>query len=230
VTTEPVSAGRVGRSLIAYRIAGREYPMTVVSQCKVCMSPHRFDIEKELVSGRTYKKIAEGLPDGAEISWRNVKDHFRNNHLPLEVSATREIVENQAEAMGKSIEDHNGTLVDGITMASLVVQKAFERLAHGQIAPDLKDGMAAAKFLADLGIYDGEGGMDQQAIIEAFMQYHEAAQSVMSDEQFARFGAALERNPVLNALAAKYDGQVVDGEVLEETSESLAERLDNEES
>lgn len=198
-------------SAITYRIGGREYPMRVQRNCKVCMSPHRFDIEEMLVGGRTYRKIVESLPadDDHGLTYENVKNHYLNGHLPTEHSATRQIVEARAQRVGKAVEDSVEQLVDGVSLAQVVVQKTFEAIAANEIAPDMKDGLAAAKFLADLGEYD-EGGTDMLAVSEAFMAYHDTAQEVMSPEQFAAFGAMLASNPVLKALAAKYDGEEVE--------------------
>lgn len=208
-------------SVITYRVGGREYPLKTVRNCRVCMSPYRFDIEDSLIQGRTYRKIIESLPEGHDLSTRNVEDHYRREHLPLEQSVTRQIVESRAQQVGKSIEQAAESLVDGISLAQVVVQKTFEAIANGEIAPDVKDGMAAAKFLADLGEYD-EGGTDMLAVSEAFMVYHEQAQQVMDPEQFRQFGQLLSSNPVLKALAAKYEGEVVEGEAEEVPNEEEA--------
>lgn len=210
-----VSVRGAGNSAIIYRVGGREYPLKTNRQCRVCMSPHRFDIEDALINGRTYRKIVESLPEGHELVTANVKNHYLNGHLPLEQAATRQIIEARAERVGKSIEDAAQSLVDGLTLAEVVVQKTFEGIASGEIAPDLKDGLAAAKFLADFGEYDEDGGTDMMAVSEAFMVYHDAAAEVMTPEQFAAFGEMLTTSPVLRALAAKYDGESVPGEVLD---------------
>lgn len=210
-----VSVRGAGASAIIYRVGGREYPLKTNRQCKVCMSPHRFDIEDDLINGRTYRKIVESLPEGHDLVVANVKNHYLNGHLPLEQAATRQIIEARAERVGKSIEDATQSLVDGLTLAEVVVQKTFEGIASGEIAPDLKDGLAAAKFLADFGEYDEDGGTDMVAVSEAFMVYHETAAEVMTPEQFKAFGEMLTSSPVLRALAAKYEGESVPGEVVD---------------
>lgn len=211
-------------SIVSYRVGGREYPMKTVRQCKVCRSPYRFDIEQAIVLGRTYRKIIEHLPEDHELTSENVKNHYLNGHLPMEVSVTRQIVEKRAEQVGKSIEDSVDSLIDGMTLAQTVVQKTFESIARGEQEPDIREGLAAAKLLAVLGEYD-DGGLDMAAITEAFMVYHESAQEFMSPDQFEAFGKALSKNPVLKALARRYEGEVVEGEV--EESRVLAEKLDS---
>lgn len=228
MSTLPVSPGRA-QSVVTYKVGGREYPMKTSRQCKVCMSPHRFTIEEHLISGRVYRKIAEALPEDADISSRNIESHYHNGHMPLEQAAVRQIVEERAQKVGKRIEDSNQSLIDGMTLAEVVVHKTFEQIAAGEIRPDLKDGLAAAKFLAEMGEYD-EGGADMAAITEAFIVYHEEAEQTMSPEQFRDFGKRLAKNPVLKALASRYEGggDTVQGDVLATQEEALAGRLDSE--
>lgn len=211
MTDTPIATA--GRSVITYRIGGREYPLKTNRQCKVCMSPYRFDIEEAIVAGRVYRKIVESLPEGADITIDNVKRHYYADHMPLSVSTTRQIVEDRARRVGKRIEDSIESLVDGITLAETVVQKTFERIASGEIQPGLGDGLRAATLLAQMGEYD-QGGVDQHAIVEAFIVYHESAQQFMTPEQFEAFGEMLDRNPVLKALAAKFEGKDVEGETV----------------
>lgn len=219
-------------SLVTYRVGGREYPMKHAPGCKVCQSPYRFEIEEGLVTGRAYKKILDSLHEDEQsddLTVRNIRDHYYNGHLPLEQAGIRTIVETRAAELGKSIETEVDSLIDGITLARTVVQKTFEALADNTIQVELKDGLAAAKFLAEMGDYD-EGGADMMAVTEAFMTYHEVAEEFMEPEQFAAFGKALATNPVLKALAAKYDGETVAGEVLDAeqaASSALAGKLDS---
>ena len=219
---EPVSVRGAGASVVTYRFGGREYPMKTVARCVVCMSPYRFDIEEHVVAGRTYKRIAEmveGYGEEFAVSSRNISDHYYNGHMPLELASTRQVIEDRARKVGKRIEDGLEALVDGVTLMEAVVQKTFEGIAKGQIEPGVRDGLRAAKLLADMGEYDG-ASVDQQAYVEAFMVYQEEAQRIMGDEAFAKFGEALGANPVLRALAARYEGEeVAPGEVVEPDSQ-----------
>jgi hypothetical protein len=223
--------GAPSNSAVTYRVGGREYPLKTNRQCKVCMSPFRFDIEEALIGGRTYRKIVEALPEGEhELVPENVKNHYLNGHLPTAQSAHRQIIEARASRVGKAVDDSVEQLVDGVTLAQVVVQKSFEAIAEGRMAPDMKDALSAAKFLADLGEYD-EGGTDMLAVSEAFMAYHDTAAELMTPEMFEAFGRMLASNPVLKALAAKYEGQEVEqapepqraqGEVLSYSDERVA--------
>lgn len=204
-TSSAVSVLGAGVSMVTYKVGGREYPMKTNRSCKVCMSPYRFEIEEAIVAGRAYQKIVDHLPDGHELNKRNVKDHFLNRHMPLEVSSTRAIIEQRAAAVGKSIEDSAEELVDGVSLAKVVVMKTFEAIADGTAIPGVRDGLRAMKLLSDLGEYDGGGDMDMVAMTEAFMIYHETAQATMDVDQFERFQTMLENNPALKALEARYN-------------------------
>ncbi len=215
MTDQQISA-RGGQSLITYKVGGREYPLRTVQRCHTCMDPQRFEIERQIVSGRTYRKIHEYIqgfyaddPDRNGPSIRSMQDHFTNGHMPVESSSIREVVERRAQAVGKAIDQGTEELVDGITLMETVVMKAFARIAGGEEAPSVRDGLAAAKLLAELGAYDG-GNVDQQAYVDAFMAYHETAEQIMDPAAFARFGEALATNPVLRALASRYDGEEVE--------------------
>lgn len=211
--------------MVSYRVGGREYPLKTMPRCPVCMSVFRFDIEEEIVKGRTYARIhrevisrceAQGM-DVSEAPPRiSISNHYNNGHMPLEFSQQRQIVEDRARQVGKRVEEGLDQIVDGITLMETVVLKSFEAIAQGRIEPTVRDGLAASKLLAELGVYDGSD-VDQQAYVNAFMAYHETAERIMSSEEFSRFGDALATNPVLKSLAARYEGEpdVVEGQAEE---------------
>lgn len=195
-------------SVLMYRIGGRSYPLKSAATCLVCRSVHRFDIENEIVAGRVYAQIARSLPESAGINARNIGDHFRNGHMPLEVEESRRVLEHRARERGKDIEAGADSLVDGLVLAEAVVRKGYEALQRGDLQPDMKDVLAAARLLETFG-YGEDSGPDQGAIVEAFMVYHETAARYMTPDAFARFGADLSRNPVLRALVARFEDEVV---------------------
>lgn len=203
-------------STVTYRIGGQEYALITNPRCTVCMSPHRFEIENQIVAGRSYRKIVQTLPEEDMLHPDALYRHYRNEHMPAQHSMTRRIVEEQAQSVGKSIQEAEESLVDGMTLMKVVVQKTFERIASGEVDPKLREGLAAAKMLADLGEYD-QGGADQQAYVEAFTVYQEEAMRLMGPELFAQFGEALETSPVLKALIARYEGRGQEDEEEEET-------------
>src|SRR3954453_6015358 len=103
----PVRTGpQGGASIVMYRVGGRQYPLKTVGQCKVCSSEGRLAIEQEVANGRGYAAIIKSLDEGHDLTPRNISDHVRNGHMPLEISTVREIIDERARIRGMSIEGH----------------------------------------------------------------------------------------------------------------------------
>ena len=203
----PAAQRQGGSSVIAYRLGGRDYPLRTVAQCRVCSSPHRFEIEKEIAAGRVYQRIIDSLaaadPD-IDLKVASLAGHYRNGHMPLETEASRRILERRAQVRGVDVESGVENLVDGMALAETVVQKTYEALQRGEIKPDLKDGLTAARILETFAPV--ETGADAATYAQVFMVYHEVAQMLMSTSQFEEFGHRLSEHPVLKALIARYEG------------------------
>lgn len=234
--TEPVRGVRQGAAaLVTYRLGGRDYPLRSVAQCKVCRSPQRFHVETEIASGRTYTRIHKDLllaDESCDLTVENLRDHYKNGHMPLEVEASRAIIERRAVERGKDIQRGVDPIVDGMALAEIVVQKTVEAMQRGEIKPDMKDGLMAARLLETFAPV--EQGADQNTYATAFMVYHETAQQIMTTSQFEEFGRQLKANPTLKALVARYsEGQVepeeepVSGEVVSAPREIALGDLDN---
>jgi hypothetical protein len=172
--------------------------------CKVCSSPSRLVIEQEIANGRTYVGIIKSLPEGHDLHPRNLKDHYGNGHMPLEVETLRTIIDQRARIRGKSIEDSNEALVDHVSLAQTVVQKTFEGIAAGELRPSIKDGIRAAALLHAVGLT--EDGSDQQDVVQAFVAYMEETRRLMPPEMWDQFGRNLAANSDLKALKAKAAG------------------------
>lgn len=199
-----------------YRCGGREYPLKTFANCRVCRSKERFEVERLILEGKTYRTIVESISPDAELTIRNVGEHYRNEHMPSWATTMRSIIEARGEAVGKQVDEGIENLVDGITMAETVVQRTFVRIASGELDPEIKDGLRAFKMLSDLGVYDpGGGGLNQQMYTEAFSAYHSEVADLLSSEQFAALSQALNANPVLRALSQRYH-EVVEGELVED--------------
>jgi hypothetical protein len=156
-----------------------------------------------------------------------MRAHYRNGHMPLEIEASRRILENRAIERGLDIEKGVRELVDGVTLAETVVQKTYEAIQSGEIKVDVRDGLTAARLLEVFA--PAESGADASVYAQAFMVYHETAQMLMSAEQFEEFGHRLASNPVLKALIARYSEgeEAVEEEILEEDQIMVIEGLDN---
>jgi hypothetical protein len=188
-------------STVSYRIGGREYPYRSEPNCLTCQSQYRVEVENALLKGYSYASIARSMPQ-AELTANNIFDHVSKGHMPLDEHLRRVVIEHRANELGRDIQRAEGVLTDHIAFARLGVQRVIERMATGELEPDIGDGIQFANLLLRLDEVEG-GNVDQQAVAASFMVFFETVKSIMDPAQFARFGKLLERNPVLNALSKK---------------------------
>ncbi len=177
---------------------GRTFPAISRSTCRTCQSNLRQTIERELVAGRSYSTIAAGLPDGACLSARNIADHYRNGHLPLDSEQVQRLAAEQANERGEVAGVQVQEAADHLSLARLIVERTQERLLTGELQPTTRDGVAAARLLADLapGQLQGFGTDEASAVIRFF----ESARAAMRPDQWQTFLGQIREDPVLNAL------------------------------
>ena len=226
MTVQPVTGRRQGSaaSLVRYRLGGREYPLRSVSTCYVCQSEYRFHIESEIAQGRVFPRIHKDLmlaqPE-CTLSVENLREHFKNGHMPSEVEGARLIMERRAIERGRSLNDAATSLADGMALAEIVVQKTIEAMQRGEIKPEIKDGIAAARLMETFAPV--EQGVNANVYAEAFMAYHETAQQIMTEGQFEDFGRQLSSNVTLKSLIARYSEGEPDSEVEADSDGELVE-------
>ena len=199
-------------SMVMTRIGGQDYPLRSEPNCKTCQSPQRTLIENELVKGRSYAVIRrelEGLPAGdrGHPSAEAISDHVKNGHIPIGASLQRRLIERRAKDIGRNIETAEESLVDYVTVQQMIVSKGFERLQDGTIEPDVKDLIAASKFLHDVEASQGDNGLGEEVMLQALHAYLEVARTFIPADRWAEYGRAMASNPVLKAIAAKQEEQ-----------------------
>lgn len=199
--TSPATRVTVSRSAVSYRIGGRDYPMTSIPQCKVCQHPDRVEIERRSLSGYGPTAIHRALSAGAQeaLKVRNIMDHCRN-HLPLDLVARQAIVDARAREIGVDIEQATNTLVDQISFARVGLQRAYERMALGEVNPGISDGIAFARFLQDVEEKAGGADFDQEVMLRGFMAYIRAMQKVCSPEQIREISRAVHEDPIMASM------------------------------
>lgn len=203
------------QSLITTRVGGVDYPMRSAGGCKTCQDPNRLQIENDLIKGLSYASIARGLegmpegdlghPNGAQIS-----EHVKRGHIPTGASAQRRLIERRAEEIGKSIEEAEESLVDYVTVNQMVVAKGFERMQDGQIEPEMSDIIAASRFLLQID-QSVAGGLDENAWRDALMAYMDTTRHFIPPERWEEYGAAMNANPVLRAMAKAAELKAING-------------------
>ncbi len=186
-------------SLATIHVQGRTYPAVTRATCRTCQAGDlRQTIERELVTGRTYSTIAARLPEESGISARNIADHFRNGHLPLDNEQVQRLATEQAEERGEVAGVQVQEAADHLSLARLIVERTQERLLTGELQPTTRDGVAAARLLADLAPAQAQGfGIDEAS---AIVRFFESARTAMQPEQWKTFLGQIRADPVLNAL------------------------------
>lgn len=171
-------------------------------------------IEEKIILGYSYRSIEDLYSDtdmvleqGESPQWlprvgrMSIRNHYAAGHMPIEAAEMRRITENRARSISRAVEDGD-TLVDQVSLAEAVLARTHERLVKGEIEPEIKDGLAAAKLLQDLD--EGtESGVTAEAWTQAMTQYFETARRFMPPGMWHQFTQALTGNPILRAIEQK---------------------------
>jgi hypothetical protein len=221
-------------SLVQVRIGNRIYDAVKEVRCNTCMHPARMEIETALVENLAYATIAERFSDVEytspagdtivlpSVSASSIRTHFRKGHLPLQAAVQRQLAERRMQQIGYDLEGIGGAFVDQVTFSQAVLQRAHERLVAGEIIIEAKDGLAAAKFLAEADKQAG-GDINAEAWSQAMEVYFSAARDIMTPVQWQQFARALRTNPLLKALEARLSGQQPPPEAVTAPTEPYAE-------
>lgn len=193
------------RQTTTYELNGYLYEMPIEPKCKTCRSPYRAQTESAVVRGYSYAAIERALPDEANLSWRNISDHFKNGHMPLRERAKRLVVEERAKELNLDVEKAEKSLIDHITLAKASIQRVFERMQSGEIEPDMGDAIQFARLLVQLELElagDG-GGLNASVLRDLLMVYSQVIGEHCDDETMAKIREDLYSHPVLAQLRSE---------------------------
>lgn len=219
-----------GRSLIQVKVGDRVVDAIREPKCQTCMHPARMDIETLILQGHPYRTVAAQYSEAEwtdangetitlpKVTGNSVIHHFRNGHMPVPSAAQRAIMERRAEQIGAAqYEQQTEQLVDQYIFARQVLTRTQERLLAGEIQPEVRDGIAAAKLIQDMES-GNEESMDVEAWSEAVQRYFEIAQKFMPPDMWQHFTQALRTDPILKAISSRaskedaIDAEIVDTE------------------
>lgn len=221
----------INRSMVRVKVGSRSYDAVREPTCMTCTHPARHEIEELITQGHTYRSVANKYSevewtdaDGSvvtlpKVTTNSVVAHFQRGHMPAQAEAMRRIVERRAESIGAAqFEDQINQIVDHHIFAEQVLHKTQERLIRGEIEPDVKDGMAAAKFLADIEAAS-HGSLDAEAWSDAMQRYFEVAQAIMPPDMWEHFTKTLATDPILLSISNRLAGrtETVDAEIVDTT-------------
>lgn len=222
-------------SLVKVRIGSREYDARRVPNCHVCQHPARMDIEKMLVEGHPYQRIATAFSDVEyqvggyrkvlpNISMASIRQHYLKNHMPVDAKAVREIVDQRLEELGQHAEDLEHRFVDAYAATRIILAKGIDSIVREEITPSVRETLAAAKLLEEFKLNETVAA-DSDAWQEAMTIYFQQAQRIMPAEMWAQFTRSLSVNPQLRALAARLEPEanqetdVMEAEIVETPEE-----------
>jgi hypothetical protein len=222
-------------SLVQVRIGGRTYDARRAPGCHVCQHPARMDIERMLVDGHPYQRIATAFSNveyqvGTQtkvlpvIGFKSIRQHYLSNHMPVDAKAVRDIVEQRLEELGKHAEDLEERFVDSYAATRIVLAKGVERIAREEIIPSVRETLAAAKLLEEFKLNETVTA-DSDAWQEAMTIYFQQAQEIMPAEMWDKFVRGLSVNPQLRALAARLEPgasqgeEVIEAEIINSTED-----------
>lgn len=204
-------------SLVRVRIGNRTVDARKISLCHTCNHPARMQIEEALLLGDSLQKISQRYSGvryrvGDEVrvlpkvDWKSIDVHHKRGHMPVTAEIIRSLMEERAKAMGVSYEEMGQRFVDGILVAKMVLAKGQEGLALGHLQPDVKETLAAAKFLHEVEQAE-KNDQDTEIWAQAMQIYFESARELMSDEMWIKFTSMLTTNPILRRLSRKIEGK-----------------------
>jgi hypothetical protein len=207
----------VPQSISSVRIGKHVYPIKTQHNCRVCHSPHRFEIERQIAYGHPYRTVHDSMVDydPPPPSAESMAAHVTGNHMPLQHTSQRIMIERRAAAMGKSIEEGAESLLDYVSVNEQIIQRGFQRLTDGEIQPNMAELLQALKLQTQIEAATPTGSIDNEVWMEAMMEYLSIAKKVMPPDMWARFGMELASSPVMKSLQAQMSGPVT-GEVVKD--------------
>lgn len=195
-----------GQAVMMTRTGGRDYEAKIVANCRLCNSPYRTEVENALLKSYSYVSIERALPEDAKISWKNIRNHYKNGHMPIEESMKRALIESDAQDRGLDVEAYEQALANHVTLAKLGVQKTMDRMMSGEIKPDISDGIAFARLLAQVESQAGtDTGFDVTTLTAGFAVYMEAMSQVCTREQMDEIVGRINSNPVMASLLRRHE-------------------------
>jgi hypothetical protein len=168
-------------SIVSVDVGGQSVPYRSEPRCFVCRTPERLEIEEWLVVGRTSRMIMERWPD-RRLSHRNLMDHVRLGHLPLEAPAVKQLVRERTADVERLFETAITHTAQRLSLAHLVVEQVRGRLDAGDLRPELKDGLAALRLILDYEKRDGPA--ETEEIASQMLDIYEAVKATLTPEQF----------------------------------------------
>lgn len=191
-------------SIANVHLGGRDYPVVRVNSCLTCQSPYRTEIESMALDGKSWSTIIGSIPPDSGLTARNIADHWSNGHLPVRDAAVAAHLEHEASRLQTEMEPAVAQIVDELDFARALLDIANNRMASGELAPDIKDALKAVDLLARYSPIEISVTTESE-FREAFVAIDEHAKEVMTPAQYTQFGELVCANETISRLAAAWD-------------------------
>lgn len=242
----PADIEAVGRAVAFYQpdnildaltirgsLIGTPLPYKTEPQCKVCQHAERIYLENATHAGYDHSEIVAGLHnplafDGSEITWRNIREHFKNGHVPVNKAEIAETLWKSAEEHGISPEEYSATQMAHVEALDLVVNKFLRRLRDPNVQPDISEGLKAVQMMHAIQIEGGGGVFDPNDMYVALSLMMRHIQTVMMEYIPDDYKAAMTDLRHL-ALADPILRKLIDKAPVEEETASLDHEDEGEE-
>jgi hypothetical protein len=154
-----------------------------------------------LVGGSSFAQAIRTHPD-AGLSARNVREHIRRGHLPIEHELVRRLVEQEVKEHIALVESGVSAKLAVIVLAQTTIRSVNERLMSGELEPTISEGIRMARLLAgydDALRKEHRTEMQLRQSHEGFAVMFSIAKSMMSTTMWTDFLNASHEDERLSA-------------------------------
>lgn len=103
-----------------------------------------------VVDGIPPGEIISRLPDDSTLNVRNIREHLRRGHLPLDHETVREVIAAGRQGpITELVMDATVRVAADQHIAQLILARVFIAVANDEIEYTVRDGMRAARYLLD---------------------------------------------------------------------------------
>ena len=188
-------------ALVSVQAGGKAIPMKYEKSCSVCRDEYRFDAEKLIMRGRSYQSVVADLP-AAEFSEDSLRRHFANGHVPIKQAARQFAAERKSKEITEAVEPVAHGLSRTLAFAQTVVTSVEKRVAAGDLQPTVSDGLAAARFVAEM-TEDEDAHQVRNQALQVVLALTDLVQEMLSPlGLWSQFQDRVNASPAISALLA----------------------------
>lgn len=189
--------------------AGRYWRCRYSGRCKTCRHEQGEEINRllflQIPHADILKLIGEDPEAEGALTKHNLTDHSKK-HLPNRTWIAQANAGRMADRMGIAIDEALSMGYTGEMLAHFIVEQVFIALSNGEIELKLSDGLAAAKFLADLELRN-RSGIDATTYADLLSATIAVFRDSMNYEDFQNAMWMLGGNPNVQNLIHLLDAE-----------------------